>query len=156
MKRIRTGGEFGYAKPREKCEMSVKQAPTNRRRCLFSKERAMKPFHLGFGLMLALLASQSRLAGQDKDKDKPADAPKEESDVPYDSKTHGALQVKSVSDKPTDWFDVLQNGKRAYSGNPKLLNSTVELAPGTYDVDVNRTRRKVTIDAGKKTILQTG
>src|SRR5439155_15007054 len=99
--------------------------------------------------------SAGRLSAK-MDKKKPAEAPKEDSVVAYDSKTHGALQVKSVGAKPVDFFDVLQNGKRAFAGNPKLLNSTLELAPGAYVVDVNRTQRKVTIEVGKKTILWTG
>ena len=81
---------------------------------------------------------------------------KEERVASYDSKTHGALQVKSVGEKTSDWFDVLQNGKRAFAGNPPLLNETIELAPGAYVVSVNRTERKVTIEAGKKTVLLTG
>src|SRR5439155_1260197 len=84
------------------------------------------------------------------DKEKSNEAPKEESTVAHDSKTRGALQVKSVGARPSDWFDVLQNGKRAIPGNPTLLNGTVELAPGTYIVEVNRTQRKVTIAVGKK------
>ena len=60
------------------------------------------------------------------------------------------MPAVSVSEMPVDWFDVLQNGKRPYSGSPRLLNSTLELAPGTYMVEVNRTKRKVTIEAGKK------
>ena len=66
------------------------------------------------------------------------------------------MEVKSVGEKTSDWFDVLQNGKRAFGGNPPLLNKTIELAPGAYVVRVNRTERKVTIEAGKKTVLLTG
>lgn len=105
-------------------------------------------------MLLGLAAGHTALA--DEEKGKPAEAPKEESVVPYDSKTHGALQVKSVGPKPVDWFDVLRDGKRAIPGNPKLLNGMVELPPGTYVVEVNRTQRKVTIEAGKKTVLWTG
>jgi hypothetical protein len=76
--------------------------------------------------------------------------------VPYESETLGAVEVKSVDASPVDWFDVLQNGKRAFEGNPKLLNTALELSPGTYVVDVNRTQREVTLEAGKKTILWTG
>jgi hypothetical protein len=105
-----------------------------------------------FGLLL-LLASGTAVFAADKDK---TEAPKEESVVPYDSKTQGALQVKSVGGKTAEWFDVLQNGKRAIAGNPPRLDSTVELAPGAYVVAVNHTERKVTIETGKKTILLTG
>lgn len=76
--------------------------------------------------------------------------------VAYDSATHGAVEVNGVSATPVDWFEVLQNGERAVAGNPPLLNNAVELAPGTYVVDVNRTRRTVTVEAGRKTILWTG
>lgn len=68
----------------------------------------------------------------------------------------GALQVTSVSAEPTDYFDVLQNGERAFEGNPKLLGGTLELPPGSYVVDVNRTRQEVTIEAGRTTVLQAG
>ena len=54
------------------------------------------------------------------------------------------------------WFDVQQNGKRPFPNAPPLLNSTLELAPGIYEVNVNHTHRKVTIAAGKKTVLWTG
>lgn len=104
------------------------------------------------GMALALAAGAAGLAVEEK----PAEPAQEKTVVAYDSQTHGALQVRSVSEKPVDWFDVLQNGKRAFSGNPRLLNGTLELAPGTYVVDVNRTQREVTIVAGRKTILWTG
>ena len=106
-------------------------------------------------MLLTVAAGNARLAGQEKEKPA-AEAPKEMTVEDYDSKTKGAIQVKVDDKMPTDWFDVLQNGKRAYSGNPKILNKTVELAPGDYVVDVNRTQRKVTVEAGKKTILWTG
>jgi hypothetical protein len=76
--------------------------------------------------------------------------------VPYDSETRGALQVKGVRAESSGWFDVLRDGKGILAAAQPLLNSTVELAPATYVVDVNRTQRKVTIEAGKKTILLTG
>jgi hypothetical protein len=105
-------------------------------------------------ILLAFAAGNA--APPDGGKDKPAEEPKEESVVPYDSKTHGALQVNTVSEKTNEWFDVLQNGKRAFSGVPPLLNSKIELVPGAYVVRVNHTERKVTIEAGKKTVLLTG
>lgn len=80
----------------------------------------------------------------------------EQSVVPYESAEVGAVEVKSINAQPVDWFDVLQNGKRAFAGNPPLLNSSIELPPGAYIVDVNRTQRQVTIQAGGKTILWTG
>ena len=54
-----------------------------------------------------------------------------------------------------DWFMVLRDGK-GIGGNPPMLNNTVELEPGEYDVSVNKTIRKVKIDAGKKVVLLTG
>ena len=79
--------------------------------------------------------------------------PAEQSEAPYDSKTQGALLVKGDTD---DWFVVTQDGKRVGGNAPPKLNSSVELAPGDYDVTVNRTRRSVTIRAGKQVVLQTG
>jgi hypothetical protein len=102
-----------------------------------------------FGLVLWALAPSDLRA-----EDKPA--PKAESVVDYASKTHGAVEVKSAEEKPADYFDVLLNGKRAFPGNPKLLNNSVELTPGTYVVDVNKTRKTVSVEAGKKTVLWTG
>ena len=105
-------------------------------------------------LLLAIASGHAPLAGQDKEK--PDEPPKEETTEVYDSKTKGAIQVKVDNMKSTDWFDVLQDGKRVFEGAPKLLNNTLELAPGAYVVDVNKTQRKVTVEAGKKTILWTG
>jgi len=106
--------------------------------------------------LLALLFVAGHIVRAGDDKEKSADPPKEVNVVAYDSKTQGALQVKVANDKTGDWSDVLKDDKRAISGNPPLLGSTVELAPGAYVVEVNRTRRKVTIETGKKTILWTG
>lgn len=85
-----------------------------------------------------------------------AEAVEAESVVAYESETHGAVQVDSVSDNPVDYFDVLRDGERAFDGNPRLLGNSVELAPGTYVVDVNRTQRTVTVEAGRKIVLRTG
>ena len=104
-------------------------------------------------LVLIFAASHTGLAGEDKKK--PDEAPQEQTVVDYDSKTHGAVQVKSVNKEPTNSFDVLRDGK-ALGDNPKLLNGTWKLEPGTYEIEVNRTRRKVKVEAGKKTILLTG
>jgi hypothetical protein len=51
---------------------------------------------------------------------------------------------------------VLKEGEREFLGPPEILNSTRELQPGRYVIDVNRTRRNVTVEAGKKTVLLTG
>jgi hypothetical protein len=104
-----------------------------------------------FALLLLGFAAGQMSMGADQDK---TEAPKEESVVAYDSKTHGALEVKTLT--TSDWFDVFKDGKRAISGNPPRLNSMIELAAGAYVVDVNRTQRKVTIETGKKVILWTG
>lgn len=74
----------------------------------------------------------------------------------YPSDTRGALQVTSAIPDPADWFEVLLNGEQAYSAAPPLLGNTLELEPGIYDVDVNRTQRRVTIEVGRLTILRTG
>lgn len=76
--------------------------------------------------------------------------------VAYENDTNGAVQVNSVSANPVDYFDVLKDGERAFAGNPRLLGGAVEVPPGTYVVDVNRTQRSVTVEAGRKTILWTG
>lgn len=115
----------------------------------------MNLLRFAFGLLFLTFAAGPAAHGGG-DKGKPAEAPKEESVVPYDSKTHGALETRTVSDKTAQWFDVQKDGKRAYTGAPPVLNSMIELAPGSYVVSVNRTERKVTIEAGKKTILLTG
>lgn len=104
-------------------------------------------------VMLALAAAPGMLVAGDKDK-VAEEAAKEESDVPYDSKTQGALQVKSINEKTSDWFTVTRDGRDV--ARNRLLNATVKLAPGTYMVSVNRAERKVTIQVGRKTILLTG
>ena len=86
----------------------------------------------------------------------PAAAPPVDGAVAYESATHGAIEVHSASADPVDYFDVLADGERAFEGNPLLLDNAVELPPGTYEVDVNRTRRTVTVDPGAKTVLWTG
>ncbi len=103
-------------------------------------------------LGVVLLTLAATRAGEDK---KAAD-PKEQSVVAHDSKTHGAVQVRSASERPSDSFQVLQNGKSVTDGNPTLLDGKLEVAPGTYVVEVNRTRRTVTVEAGKMTVLWTG
>jgi len=72
---------------------------------------------------------------------------------PYDSATKGALQVKGDT---ADWFNVHLDGKSAGPKVPPRLGSVAELAPGTYEVFVNKTKREVTVRAGEKTILLTG
>src|SRR5262245_65703794 len=112
----------------------------------------MRTKHLMIGSAMLLFAvSLAGLAAEDKAKS--TEASKEESVAAYDSKTRGALQVKTVSERTSEWFVVEQNGKAAYPAAPPLLNGTLELAPGEYLVSVNRTQRKVTIEAGKKTTL---
>src|SRR5690242_8498765 len=113
----------------------------------------MRTYRFLAGAMLwAVVAGPTVLVGGDK----PEDSPKEQSVSPYKSKTHGALHVKSVSAKTTDWFMVFQNGKQLAPPGKPLLDSTVELTPGDYVVRVNRTERKVTIQAGRKATLLTG
>ncbi len=85
--------------------------------------------------------------------DKKETPPAEETTVPFDNAKKGALQVKGDTG---DWFSVWQGEKRASPGVSPRVGGTIELAPGDYEVYVNKTKRKVTITAGKKTILLTG
>jgi len=71
----------------------------------------------------------------------------------YDSATKGALQV---SGETGDWFIIHRDGKVAGPAVPPRIGAVIELAPGTYEVFVNKTKREVTIHAGEKTILLTG
>jgi hypothetical protein len=112
----------------------------------------MRISHLTAGMIVCALISSTVLSGDDPRKD----TPKEEEVTDYKSATNGALEVKSVADKPIDWFAVFQGKKQLSPPGNMRLNSTVELAPGTYVVRVNKTERKVTIQAGKKLTLLTG
>ena len=105
-----------------------------------------------FSVLLTIASGPGPRAGEDKKK--PAEV-KEETVEPHASKTEGAIQVKVNDKNTTHSFDVLKGGKSVLV-NRRLLNGTVELAPGAYEVDVNKTQRKVSIEAGKKTILWTG
>ena len=96
--------------------------------------------------VLLILTGSGTVAGAEKD------PPREESVEAYKSNTRGAIQVKGET---TDWFDVLKDGK-ALATVPKLLNGTWEVEPGEYEVRVNRTSRKVKVEAGKKVVLLTG
>lgn len=111
----------------------------------------MKSLIGGFSVCLVMIVAQGQLTGQDKEKLTPRDLFFED----YDSKTHGALQVKVDDKMPTSSFLVKQKDK-VVNGSPKLLNATHELPPGEYEVSVNMTYRNITIRAGKKTILLTG
>jgi hypothetical protein len=104
--------------------------------------------HVASVVGVLLLASVS--AAADKEPPKP---PPESSEVDYDSKTDGALQVRGDT---AEFVIITRDGKKAGPLTPPKLNASFELAPGTYEVSVNRTKRTVKIQAGKKTILQTG
>lgn len=99
---------------------------------------------------LGVVMLATALAGADKEPPKP---PQESSEVDYDSKTDGALQVRGDT---AEFVIITRDGKKAGPLTPPKLNASFELAPGTYEVSVNRTKRTVKIQAGKKTILQTG
>ena len=117
----------------------------------------MKMWIPAFAVLLVVIASgQVRLAGQDKKE--PAKDPKEESIEVYDSKTKGALSVKVDQKDPTDSFDVLQDGKRSRSKTTLRSSSTAHSSclPECMSWTLNKTQRKVTIEAGKKTIFWTG
>lgn len=72
---------------------------------------------------------------------------------PWDSAAAGAISVLGGTN---DWFDVTRDGTRATPGAPPLLNATVEVPPGTYQVQVNRSERTVSVAAGEKSVLRTG
>ena len=85
-----------------------------------------------------------------------AATPRTDTVVPYENATQGAIEVRTVVAGSGDWFYALQNGKRVGSSSPPLLNSTLEVPPGSYTVSVNKTQREITVEAGKKTVLWTG
>jgi hypothetical protein len=128
-------------------------------------------YWMGLGLIIALAvgcgtaSSPSKPGGQSasetpvsapsttEPEKRPTSAPAEVTSLPYKSDTVGALQVTGDT---RDWYNVMQDGKSALPGAPPLLNTTVELPPGNYEVSVNRTTRLAKIDLGKKTVLVTG
>lgn len=81
------------------------------------------------------------------------ETPAELTGEPWPSLTEGALTVLGDTN---DWFDVTRDGERATSGAPPMLNTTVELPPGSYQISVNNTRRTVSVAAGEQTVLRTG
>jgi hypothetical protein len=86
------------------------------------QEVAMRLIASVFGMVL--LASVA--AGADKEPPKP---PPEKSEVDYDSKTHGALQVRGDT---KDWFLITRDGKDAVkvqAGKKTILET------GTLDVE---------------------
>src|SRR5688572_28257434 len=64
----------------------------------------------------------------------------------------GALQ----SSGDTKDCVMISKGGKANPGNPPLLNATIELEPGEYVLDLNKTTRTVTLSAGKKIVLASG
>ena len=99
-------------------------------------------------LIAAQWAGPPVAAGQETEK-----PPQEVTTEPFDSRTTGAVQVKGET---RDWFEVQQDGKRAFRGAPPLLNNIVEVSPGEYEIEVNKTTRKVKVVAGQKVVVQTG
>jgi hypothetical protein len=103
------------------------------------------PITLRAAGVLVLLLVPAAFAEEAKD-------PPELTTEDHASKTKGAIQVKGDT---RDWFEVLQDGKRVKQ-IPRTLNGTEEVPPGKYEVRVNKTTRTVTVEVGKKTVLQTG
>jgi hypothetical protein len=120
-------------------------------------ERLTSPGDEPISMIYASSGSLKEITGSHRDQSlaKKNEPPKELSVEDYDSKTRGALQVKAVRPSVGDCF-IVEKGGKGIGGVPPVLNSTVELDPGEYVVSVNRTSRKVTIEAGKKAILRAG
>jgi hypothetical protein len=97
-----------------------------------------------------VLAGSARAEKTDKE---PPKLPPEKSEVAYDSTTHGAIEVKGTTG---DWFTVYRGEKNVGPPVPPKLGTAVKLAPGDYDVFVNKTKRTVTVKAGTKVVLETG
>lgn len=102
--------------------------------------------------LFVAMALAAAAPADDKDKEKPK-TPPEKSEVAYDSKTHGAIQVKGGTG---DWFTITRGGKSAGPAVPPKLGGTAEVEPGDYEVHVNKTKRTVTVKAGTKVVLETG
>src|SRR5262249_49282403 len=107
------------------------------------------------GIGIALCAFAAALAGFAEGSN-PQQPASEEAVQPYQSTTRGGLHVKAVSADAKDWFMVYKGGKQLVPPGKPVLNSTVELPPGSYVVRVNRSERKVSIPAGKKVTLLAG
>jgi hypothetical protein len=107
-------------------------------------------------VLVASLATNSPASAQAKTAagEQKEELPKEETVEAYDSKTAGAIEVRGHDGG--EWFRVLKDGKQAYEGAPPLLNSAKMVPPGEYDVLVNKTKRTVKVEAGKKVVLLTG
>jgi hypothetical protein len=103
-------------------------------------------------LLLVAMVLGGSLKADEKEKDKPK-LPPEKSEVPYESKTHGAIEVKGSTG---DWFTIYQGEKKVGPNVPPKLGDDVKMEPGDYDVYVNRTKRTVTVKAGTKVVLETG
>jgi hypothetical protein len=95
-------------------------------------------------LAVLLLAAPAGAAGEKEVSEQSVEA--------HASKTRGAIQVKGET---TDWFEVSRGGKAVTFPHP-LLGATAEVEPGEYEVVVNKTTRKVKVEAGKKVVLATG
>jgi hypothetical protein len=97
--------------------------------------------------VLAVMVLAAPVGAADEKKELP-----EQSIEAHASKTRGAIQVKGDT---TDWFEVYKGGKAVTFPHP-LLGATAEVEPGEYEVVVNKTTRKVKVEAGKKVVLLTG
>jgi hypothetical protein len=105
----------------------------------------MKKAIIKLAAVLALVSPAALVADDEKE------TPEKTVEV-YDNKTRGAIQVNGDT---KDWFEVYR-GEKAVAFPYPLLGKTAEVEPGEYEVQVNRSSRKVTVEAGKKVVLQTG
>ena len=113
----------------------------------------MRSYLLVSYLAIATVAVQP-LAGQDK---KTEPTVKEIATEAYASKDRGAVEVRVSNKETRDYFIVRAVGASDKDKRmDKLLNSTMELKPGAYVVEVNKTQRKVDVNAGEKVVLWTG
>jgi hypothetical protein len=73
----------------------------------------------------------------------------------YEAYNHATKGAVVVAGTRTDWYKVLDAaGEKVLSGEP--TNDETELLPGTYLVDLHGVRQTVTVQAGRKTVVEAG